>query len=147
VILFTEPIMLFITVHLSFIYGLVHLSLASYPVVFQQVHDMNLGASTLPGLGWVAGTVLGAVYIGLLQPAYTKMLFSNGGDPVPEWRLPASVLGGCVFAVGLFLFGWTGYKGSIHWFVPTLAGVLVGFGTYLIFIPLLNYLIDAYLVV
>ena len=37
-----------------------------------------------------------------------------------------------------------GKRKRIHWIVPTLAGVLFGIGYLLIFMALLNYLVDAY---
>lgn len=42
-------------------------------------------------------------------------------------------------------FGWTSYTDSIHWMVPTAAGVFIGFGVLCIFLPCFNYLIDSYL--
>lgn len=46
------------------------------------------------------------------------------------------------FAVGLFWFGWTA---KTHWIIPTLSGLLTGFGLITIFVQSLNYLVDAYL--
>lgn len=46
---------------------------------------------------------------------------------------------------GLFWFGWTGYTGNIHWIVPILSGLFTGFGLFSIFLSLLNYIVDAYL--
>ena len=39
----------------------------------------------------------------------------------------------------------SGYKASVHWIVPTLSGLLTGFGLLAIFLQSLNYLVDAYL--
>lgn len=39
----------------------------------------------------------------------------------------------------------SGYKADIHWIVPTLSGLLTGFGLLAIFLQSLNYLVDAYL--
>jgi len=41
--------------------------------------------------------------------------------------------------------GWTGYKASIPWYVPTLSGLFTGFGIYVVFLGLLNYLVDGFL--
>jgi DHA1 family multidrug resistance protein-like MFS transporter len=49
------------------------------------------------------------------------------------------------FAGGLFWFGWSGYKKDIHWIIPTLSGLLSGFGLLAIFLQALNYLVDSYL--
>jgi hypothetical protein len=55
------------------------------------------------------------------------------------------IAGGVAFAVGIFWFGWTGYRADIHWIVPTISGILIGFGLLSIFLQALNYLVDAYL--
>lgn len=41
-------------------------------------------------------------------------------------------------------FGWTGFDGSMHWMVPTAAGIPIGFGMVTIFMQGWNYLLDSY---
>jgi DHA1 family multidrug resistance protein-like MFS transporter len=60
-------------------------------------------------------------------------------------RLPEVIIGGVAFSGGLFWFGWTGNYANVHWIVPTLSGLLSGFGLMAIFLQSLNYLVDAYL--
>ncbi|KAF2866758.1 major facilitator superfamily [Massariosphaeria phaeospora] len=143
--LFTEPIVLLLSVYMAFIYGLLYLFLTAYPLVFQGVHGMNLGVGGLPFFGMIIGQLLAGTLIFIRQPGYQKKLAANNDVPIPEWRLPEVILGGACFAVGIFWFGWTGYKESIHWIVPTLSGLLIGFGLLSIFLQALNYLVDAYL--
>jgi DHA1 family multidrug resistance protein-like MFS transporter len=145
--LVTEPIVLLLSVYMAFIYGLLYLFLTAYPLVFQGVHHMNLGVGGLPFFGMITGQLLAGVFIFIRQPGYQKKLAANNDVPVPEWRLPEVIIGGASFAVGIFWFGWTGYKESIHWIVPTLSGILIGFGLLSIFLQALNYLVDAYLMV
>ena len=83
--------------------------------------------------------------IALRQPGYNKKLAANGGMPIPEWRLPEVIAGGISFSIGLFWFGWSGNYPSVHWIVPTLSGLMTGFGIMSIFLQSLNYLVDAYL--
>lgn len=45
----------------------------------------------------------------------------------------------------MFWFAWTGEYDSIHWVVPTLAGVFLSTSILLIFVAYLNYLTDTYL--
>ena len=45
----------------------------------------------------------------------------------------------------MFWFVWTGEYDSIHWIVPTLAGVFLSTSILLIFVAYLNYLTDTYL--
>lgn len=58
-------------------------------------------------------------------------------------RLPIACLGGPFIVVSCFWLGWTA-KASVHWIVPTLSGLSFGIGFLLIFIALLNYIVDAY---
>ena len=144
-LLFTEPVVLLITIYMSFIYGLLYLFLTAYPLVFQGVHHMKPGPGGLPFFGMVVGLLIVSSYIIYSSGSYNKKLAANGGRPVPEWRLPPVAVGGALFAVGLFWFGWTGYTDSIPWIVPTLSGLCTGFGILAIFIQLFNYIIDSYL--
>jgi DHA1 family multidrug resistance protein-like MFS transporter len=144
-ILFTEPIVLLLSIYMAFIYGLLYLFLTAYPIVFQGIHHFSLGIGGLPILGMVVGQLLAGLYIVLLQPSYNRKLTANNGIPIPEWRLPPVIVGGAAFAAGLFWFGWTGYRKDIHWMAPTASGVLTGFGLLAIFLQSLNYIVDAYL--
>ncbi|KAH1545353.1 hypothetical protein KXX57_004648 [Aspergillus fumigatus] len=142
--LFTEPILLLISLYISFIYGLIYALLGAYPVVFQRVYGMNMGEGGLAFVGLIIGELLGGVFILFLQGSYIKKLAANGDVPVPEWRLPPAIVGGITFAAGMFWFGWTGYTSSIHWMVPISSGVLTGFGIFCIFLQCFNYIVDCY---
>ncbi|RAK99892.1 MFS transporter [Aspergillus ibericus CBS 121593] len=144
-LLIGEPLILAVTIYLSFIYGLLYCFLTAYTLVFQGVYGMSAGIGGLTLFGMVVGLVIAATYIVLDSRGYNKKLEKNGGIPVPEWRLPPVIVGGALFAAGLFWFGWTGHTKSIPWIVPTLSGLFTGFGLLIIFIQLFNYLIDTYL--
>lgn len=144
-ILIGEPIVLLLSIYMAFIYGLLYLFLTAYPIVFQQIHGFSPGVSGFAYFGMIVGELFAAGMIILDQPAYNRKLAANNGVSVPEWRLPHVMIGGAAFAVGLFWFGWSGYRADIHWIVPTLSGLLTGFGLLAIFLQSLNYIVDAYL--
>ena len=144
--LISEPLILAVTLYLSFIYGLLYCFLTAYTLVFDGVHGMNSGVGGLPLFGMVVGLFIAASFIILSSPSYSKKLDANNGITVPEWRLPPVMIGGVLFSAGLFWFGWTGFTSDIHWIVPTLSGLFTGFGLLMIFIQLFNYLIDTYLI-
>jgi MFS transporter, DHA1 family, multidrug resistance protein len=83
-LLFTEPVILLITIYMSFIYGLLYHLLTAYPLVFQGVHGMSPGVGGLPFFGIVAGLFIVASYIIWSSVGYNKKLAANGGVPVPE---------------------------------------------------------------
>lgn len=130
---------------MAFIYGLLYLFLTAYPIVFQRIHGFNPGVGGLPFFGLIVGMVSAGLYVISTQKSYLAKLDANNGIPIPEWRLPPVILGGISFTCGLFWFGWSGYRADIHWIVPTLSGLLTGFGLLSIFLQSLNYLVDAYL--
>lgn len=144
-ILFTEPIVLLVTIYMSFIYGILYLNLTAYALVFQGKYGFSPGVAGLPYFGILAGIMIGFIAIVLEQPSYVKKLMGNENIPVPEWRLPLPMFAAVIFTGGLFWFGWTGYQGTIPWIVPTLSGLFTGFGIYTIFVQFLNYIVDAYL--
>lgn len=144
-ILFTEPIVLLISIYMAFIYGLLYTFLTAYALVFQGVYGFSPGVGGLTYFGLVAGEAIAFIVVVLMNPSYVRKLKANNNVPVPEWRLPIVMIGAPIFAAGLFWFGWTGYQGTIPWIVPTLSGLFTGFGIFGIFLQLLNYIIDAYL--
>ena len=144
-ILFGEPIVLLLSIYMAFIYGLLYLFLTAYPITFQQIHGFSPGVGGLPFFGMILGQIAAGLWVIFDQPRYNRKLEANNGVPIPEWRLPPVIAGGVAFAGGLFWFGWSGYRADIHWIVPTLSGLLTGFGLLSIFLQALNYIVDAYL--
>jgi DHA1 family multidrug resistance protein-like MFS transporter len=113
--------------------------------VFQGVYGWSPGIAGLAYFGMIIGELVAFLIIFFDNPRYIRKLEANNNVPVPEWRLPISMVGGVTFSAGLFWFAWTGYSGNIHWIVPILSGLLTGFGIFTIFLSLLNYIVDAYL--
>jgi DHA1 family multidrug resistance protein-like MFS transporter len=98
----TEPIVLLVSMYMSFIYGLVYALLGAYPYVFTHVYGMPAGMSALPFLGLFLGVVLALFFILCQHGSYTRKLEANNGKVVPEWRLGPAILGAVVFTIGLF---------------------------------------------
>lgn len=145
--LFTEPILFFITLYNAFIYGMIYLFLEAYPLVFAKGYGMAPGVAELPYFGLVIGQTLGGFYCIYCEKAYVRKMNESGGKIIPENRLPPMLVGSVMFPIGLLWFCWTGnYHEHIHWMVPTVSGLFTGFGLITIFNPSLNYIIDAYLV-
>ncbi|KAI5798448.1 major facilitator superfamily domain-containing protein, partial [Pyronema domesticum] len=143
-LLFTEPIILLISIYTAFVYAILYLFLVSYPIVFASVRGWSPGVSALPYIGMVTGIFLGGCLVIGFQP-WTNRRAAVAGHVVPEDRLVPCIIGSVFFPIGLFWFSWSGANADIHWIVPTLAGVPFGLGLITIFLQCLNYLIDAYL--
>lgn len=104
-LLFQEPIILLLSIYMSFVYGILYLFLTAYPLVFQGVHGFTAGISGLCFFGMIIGELIAGVVVLAQQPWYQRKLAANNGIPIPEWRLPSVIAGGVSFMVGIFWFG------------------------------------------
>lgn len=148
VMLFTEPILLLITIYNAFIYGLLYLFLTAVPLIFIGEYHFSQGVGELPYLSMLIGVFMGGFCCIFFDKRYSRIMMENGGKPVPEERLPAMMVGSFVFAGGLFWLGWAGdFPDKVHWIVPTIGAAPIGFGLIVIFLPCINYIIDCYLFV
>jgi hypothetical protein len=67
----------------------------------------------------------------------------TGGTAPPEARLPPALVGCLCIPVGLFWFAWTNNP-SIHWSVCRIGSAPFDFGQVVLFLSLINYLVDPY---
>ena len=143
IILF-DPISFLVAIYISLTYTLLYMLFTIYPIVFRQHRHWNEGVSELPLIGTVIGAALGASIIFIYSRSVAKRM--EAGEKInPEDRLVLSMIGGIGFAISMFWFGWTANFNSIHWIVPTIAGVFLATSITLIFVSFLNYLTDTYL--
>lgn len=139
-----DPIVLCMCTFGSFVYGLLYLFLTAYPAIFQKVHHMNPGVGGLPYLGIMVGQLIYVVCnIFFRNKWMMPRLKQNKYQMVPEWNLPMAIPGAAAFSAGLFWLGWSGYKASIHWIVPTASGIFSGFGLLAMFVPSIAYVVTA----
>ncbi|KAK3071471.1 hypothetical protein LTR53_008552 [Teratosphaeriaceae sp. CCFEE 6253] len=139
-----EPILLLITIYISFIYGILYLFFETYPISFIEQRGWALGAGGLPFLAVMAGVVLGGVVNFLfIRTRYVRILRQHGRVP-PEERLVPMMVGAVALPAGLFCFAWTS-RPEITPIPQIVSGVPVGMGIVLIFLQGINYIIDVYL--
>lgn len=125
--LLTEPMITAIALYASFVYALLYTTLEVFPIVFQENRGYSPVVGSLPFLGLFVGVNV-AVLINLgNQPRYARILDAAKGKPVPEARLPPMAIGGFLFAIGLFWFGWTATP-KISWISPVFAAAVIGAG-------------------
>ncbi|KAK5937720.1 hypothetical protein PMZ80_009849 [Knufia obscura] len=140
----TEPMVICIAFYASFVYGVLYMTLQVFPIVFEDVHHLNTILASCSFLGLFIGVVFAlSINIGN-QPRYIRAVRASGGKPVPEARLPPMAIGGIIFTVGLFWFGWTGGYRSVNIAAPLVATILIGAGFNCIFQQCINFLIDTY---
>ncbi|KAL2030122.1 hypothetical protein VTO58DRAFT_109315 [Aureobasidium pullulans] len=127
----------------AIIYGTLYLMFAAFPIVYQQKRGWSPGIGGLAFLGVAVGMLFAIVYCLWDNQRYKRVAAANNGNAPPEARLPMSMVGACALPIGLFWFAWTNSP-SVHWMASIAAGAPFGFGMILVFLGVMNYLIDAY---
>ncbi|KAJ5917355.1 hypothetical protein N7466_010909 [Penicillium verhagenii] len=143
ILLFREPIVFLLSLYMAIVYGTLYMMFAAFPIVYEEYRGWNQGVSGLAFLGIMVGMLLAVLYSLWDNKRYIKTQDEHDGFAPPEARLPPVMVASVAIPIGLFWFAWTNYP-SIHWSVSIIAGAPFGFGMVLVFLGIMNYLIDAY---
>ncbi|KAI5917206.1 major facilitator superfamily transporter [Camillea tinctor] len=143
ILLFREPIVLLTSLYMAIVYGTLYMMFAAFPIVFQRQRGWSPGVGGLAFLGVAVGMMGAVAYSGYDNVRYAKISLEKDGNVPPEARLPPSLIGSVLLPVGLFWFAWTNGI-EVHWVVPIIASGFFAAGLVLVFLSLMNYLIDSY---
>ncbi|PVH92928.1 MFS general substrate transporter [Periconia macrospinosa] len=129
-LLFLSPVAAIVALLISIYYSYLYFLFTTFTPVFEEQYRFSTGAAGLAFLGIGIGLLLGVVLVGLFVKKYTerKRLQVDAGI-TPEDRLPP--------------VGWTAHF-RVHWIVPMIGTLFVGFGAALAFLPVQMYLVDAF---
>lgn len=141
-LLFKEPIVFITSIYISIIYGTMYMCFAAFPIVFQKGRGWSQGIGGLAFTGIVIGVVLSIISFAFEDKRYARAAQKRGAPMEPEDRLPPAIMGSLLIPIGLFWFAWTTFP-SVHWIVPIIGTVFFAWGLVLVFMALLNYLIDS----
>ncbi|MCJ1229926.1 hypothetical protein MMC12_006597 [Toensbergia leucococca] len=144
VMLALEPILLLITLYISFIYGFIYLLFEAYPISFQEERGYSLGVGALPFIAIGVGVLFGSAFVTWSTQTRLKHNFHEHGKIIPEDRLIPMIVGAALLPIGCFWFAWTSSPNISPW-PQILAGIPLGAGILMTFLQGLAYLIDVYL--
>ncbi|KAL1888355.1 hypothetical protein Cpir12675_006211 [Ceratocystis pirilliformis] len=143
-LIFREPIVSLTSVYIAIIYGTLYMLFAAYPIVFQVHRGWSQGIGGLPFLGVLIGMMSGAMYYLWDNRRYMAIVNARGVAR-PEDRLPPAIIGSFLIPIGMFWFAWTNSP-SIHWISCVMGGGVFATGLVLVFLSMLNYLVDSYVI-
>ncbi|GIK00466.1 hypothetical protein Aspvir_004491 [Aspergillus viridinutans] len=143
ILLFREPIVLLLSIYMAIVYGTLFMMFGAFPIVYAGQRGWNQGVSGLAFLGIMIGMMCAVAFSIFDNKRYIRTQEAHKGFAPPEARLPPCLVASVAIPVGLFWFAWTNYP-SMHYLASISAGVPFGFGMVLVFLSLMNYLIDAY---
>ncbi|KAL2827956.1 major facilitator superfamily domain-containing protein [Aspergillus cavernicola] len=155
-----EPIILATSIYVGIVYALVFFYFQAYPIIFPEVYNFSIKMTSLAFLPLGIGactTGLVAIYWDIKYSTALSSSTTTKTNPKPYYlfkilplpfspelhRLPLSCLGSLTIPISLFWLAWTATP-TTPWIIPTLSGLLFGFGYQTIFTSLLTYVTDAY---
>ncbi|CAI4212301.1 unnamed protein product [Parascedosporium putredinis] len=124
ILLFKEPIVLLLSLYMAIVYGVLYMLFAAFPIVYQQNRGWSQGIGGLAFLGIMVGMMFAIIYSIIDNKRYIRVETENNGFAPPNPAYP--------------------HPRGIHWMASIAAGVPFGFGMVLVFLSLMNYLIDSY---
>ncbi|KAF7187630.1 Efflux pump vrtL [Pseudocercospora fuligena] len=144
ILLFTQPIVQVLALYIGYVYGVLYLVLASFPVLWMRVYGEGPAIGGLNyislGLGFFLGTQVAARFADRI---YKKLKAKNNDQGRSEFRVPLMFPGAVMVPVGLLIYGWSAqYK--THWIVPNIGTAIFAAGNQLVFQNCQTYLVDAY---
>ncbi|KAI4085887.1 MAG: hypothetical protein LQ344_008047 [Seirophora lacunosa] len=119
----------------------------AFPIVYQRERHWTQGVGSLPFLSVLIGMLAAVVYTipdnKRYQRAERNAISKGASGAPPEARLPPCMVGSVCLPIGLFVFAWTNSP-NVHWIVSVMFTAPFGFGMVVLFLSVMNYLIDAY---
>ncbi|WPH01808.1 Hypothetical protein R9X50_00466200 [Acrodontium crateriforme] len=143
-LLFTQPIVQVLAIYIGYVYGVLYLVLASFPVLWEEVYGEKPGIAGLNyislGLGFYIGTQIAAK---TADRIYKFLKAKNNNTGRSEFRVPLMFPGAAMVPIGLLLYGWSAQH-KLHWIVPNIGTAIFAAGNQLVFQNCQTYIVDSY---
>lgn len=139
--LFTERIVLFMSLYIAIIYVTIYMMFAAFPIVFQRHRGWSLSIGGLTFLGITIGVMLGVCYC-IWDARRCVRVSDRAGQHFTGSPPPPAILGSSLLPIGLFWFVWTNST-SIHWSVSIIGSGFFGCRQILVFLSTMHYLVDS----
>ncbi|KAL8712569.1 MAG: hypothetical protein Q9220_003100 [cf. Caloplaca sp. 1 TL-2023] len=142
--LFTEPVIAAFTLWSGLCFGIVYTGIQSVGQIYTVNYSFSAAQCGLLQLAVLVGLVLGLIPCLLQNSYYQRCTAQNNNIPIPERRLPVSILAS-LFGLtgGLFWYAWASCP-YLHWILPTIGLAFIGFGVQVVVTSVGLYIADAY---
>jgi MFS family permease len=131
-----SPVVLLLTIYISFTYGTLYLLFTTIPTTFEKTYGFSIGLTGLTYLGMGLGTFSGWIVVTLYSDkSVIKLAKKNNGVFEPEMRLAMSIGFSWLLPITFFWYGWSAYY-KVHWMSTILSLTPYGFGIIGLFLPI-----------
>ncbi|EXJ72568.1 uncharacterized protein A1O5_03714 [Cladophialophora psammophila CBS 110553] len=140
---FLSPIVPLFCIYIGIVYGYMYILFTTFTEVYEHVYNFSAGIAGVPFIGIGLGMFGGLWVFSATSDRLIRREMGKGNVPQPEVRLQGMLPAAICIPIGLFWYGWSAEKG-VHWIMPILGTVWIGYGIIGIFIAAQAYLIDCY---
>ena len=144
-LLFTESVVFFFSLWISFSWAVLYLTFSAIPLVFTTSHNFNLEQNGAVFTAISAAAII-STGISVAQEHIARKYFTGKQRAIfdgPEGRLYFACIQSALLPVGCFWFGWTSFPTN-HWILPALGIGCATMGIFSIYLAVFNYLADTY---
>jgi MFS family permease len=144
-LLFTESVVFFFSLWISFSWAVLYLTFSAIPLVFRTSHNFNLEQNGAVFTAISAAAII-STGISVAQEHIARTYFTGKQRAIfdgPEGRLYFACIQSALLPVGCFWFGWTSFPTN-HWILPALGIGCATMGIFSIYLAVFNYLADTY---
>ncbi|KAJ7457263.1 MFS polyamine transporter [Mycena galericulata] len=141
VMLFTEPVVLFMSFCVSIPAPLLYLLFFAFPIAFAEIRGFSAGLTGVTFISIIIGICIALALMPLQEKIYRNVTI-NGS--FPEARLFPMLLGALVLPFALFIFAFTGAYAWVNFMGPCVAGAVFGFSMILLYVAANSYIVDSY---
>ncbi|KAL9621149.1 MAG: hypothetical protein Q9160_004400 [Pyrenula sp. 1 TL-2023] len=142
-LLLLSPIVLLLSIYVAFAYGYLYLLFTTLPLVFATQYHFDETQSGLIFIGLGIGMIIAMLSVGAGTRLIVDKPSLSGKNVPPEARLKLLLPGSICTPIGFFVYGWTVHANT-HWIWPIIGTVFVGLGLVSAFLPVIQYLVDAF---
>ncbi|KFH40441.1 putative transporter -like protein [Hapsidospora chrysogenum ATCC 11550] len=144
IMLLTQPTIQLTGLYRAYLYGLMYLVLASFPMVWEKQYRQEPGRASLNYVSLGVGFVIGLQISGpLIDKVYKSLQMRYDHPGKPEFRVPLMFPTALIAPAGLLLYGISAHF-QTHWIVPNIGAAIFALGLILSFQCAQTYVIDAY---
>lgn len=161
-LLFTEPVVFWFALWVSFAWAVLYLTFGCIPLVFTTIYGWSMDASGRIFVAMCVGSII-ATAVSIYQERllyHPKWNADSGVDPatlsrwwlflrrrfptnVPESRLYFTCITAALLPIGLFAFGLSS-RADLHWIGPAASIAVATVGILAVYLASFNYLADVY---
>jgi hypothetical protein len=143
-LLIKSPILLVISIYVALIFGTMYLLFTTFTSVFEGQYGISTSMSGLVYLGSGVALIFALTVFHAFGGRVLRSRMKADGvtSTKPEYHLVMMILFSPFVGLGLFMYGWTAYY-QVHWIVPIIGTVLIGFGAFFVIVSQLQALTRA----